>query len=117
MEFARFTLDTDKPELTVNGERVPGVTAVRVEMGVGMAAPTVIVQQHARVDRIEGVGVVHVEVPSPAGSDARSAVLAWLQSLDPEELEREALDRQGWGSGGLAADILVVLGALASEAL
>lgn len=61
---------------------------------------------------IEGEGAV--EVLQPPVDDARRIILAWLDNLDPVVIEQAALDRSGWGSASLAAEIINTLRHLAT---
>lgn len=58
---------------------------------------------------IEGEGVVTVTGADATEADLGPAVAAFLSALDPELIERAALDRQGFGSGSLVAEIFGVL--------
>jgi hypothetical protein len=51
-------------------------------------------------------GVAELEDPS-------AVIVGFLEQLDPTSIEQAALNRQGWGSGSLAAEILGVLRELA----
>lgn len=56
---------------------------------------------------IEGEGVVTIE-GAPPGDD-HQAILEFLDSIDPQTVEQEALNRQGWGDVLLTEKILEVL--------
>lgn len=108
----RLTADPAGSRLEVNGEEVRA-KAAQVTIAAG-EVPTVAVWQFAGEAVIEGQGIVQVMAD---GGSPKAALLEWLALLDPEELERQALDRQGWGSAGLAKDILQVIAELAEAQL
>lgn len=115
VDLASFQLDPDG-RVYVNGEELAGVASVRVDRVAGMPHPVVTITHHADVAPITGQGVVWVPV-ADTGPDPLAEVLRWLGALDPEQLEQQALDRQGWGSGSLAAEVLAVLADLARDQL
>lgn len=55
---------------------------------------------------IEGEGVLTV---TRAPDDQRQTVLELLDGLDAAEIEREAMNQQGWGSGPLAEQIIAII--------
>lgn len=114
MDHAQFSIDCARREVSVNGQPVPGVRRFRLEAGMA-EVPVLTVEQLGDAEPLEGTGVVQVVV----AGDVRGVVLDWLEHLDPETLEQQALDQQGWGSGrgSLAATILKVLGELAKAQL
>lgn len=112
MPLARFQLAADPTNgvaLVVNDQAVDGVRSVQFLAAPG-EVPQLVVTQHAEASELVGEGVVHVQ---HGASNAREYLLEWLDALDGAELERQALDRQGWGSGGLGTEILDVLKELA----
>lgn len=60
---------------------------------------------------LEGEGIVQVAGPEDGTQavDVKAAVLAWLDQVDPNELERAALDGMGWGTQTLAEAIVAKL--------
>lgn len=110
MALAHFVLDAQpgNQSLTVNGEPVPGVVQVQLLAREDEMPQLLIVQRGTLL--AEGDGIVRVQ---PEAASAKEYLLAWLAALDPEQLEQQALDSQGWGSAGLAKEILAELGKLA----
>lgn len=109
MALVRFELD-----LTPGGGRVvvdgvdvsDRVAGVRVDAGVDQI-PHVLLEL-AGEGTIEGVGVVETASTfDPAG------VVAFLEALDPESVEKAAGDGLGWGEGNYTVALLDYLKRLA----
>lgn len=56
---------------------------------------------------IEGEGVVTIQ-GAPPGDD-HQAILDFLDTVDAQTVEQEALNRQGWGDSSLTEKVLEVL--------
>lgn len=56
---------------------------------------------------IEGEGVV--TVTGAPGPDDQQAILGFLDAIDPQTVEQEALNRQGWSDRCLTATVIDVL--------
>lgn len=114
MGLARFQLDLQPgaQRIVVNDQEVADVVSVQVHAGAADVPHVVIVKRGEGT--IEGEGIVQVQ---PEVENAKAQVLAWLEALDGDQLERQALDQQGWGSGGLGNEILSVLKQLAEAQL
>lgn len=112
MALARFQLITEGTELrlAVNGEPVAGLASVQLIAAPGKVAQLV-VQQRGDV-LLEGEGVVHVQ---PEAVGARDLVLAWLDAIDPQQLERDALNTLGWGDETLPEAMVSMLRKLAEQ--
>lgn len=87
----------------VDGTRVADVASVAVKTSTD--EPTRLYLELTGAGTIEGDGIVHVVKPA-----IRAAVADWLAAIDPEELEKAALDRMsGFGGGSTGASMLEVL--------
>lgn len=64
---------------------------------------------------IEAEGVVTAITGAPT-ADLGAQIAAWLDTIDPAEIEQAALNRQGWGSRSLTSDLLAVLRERAADA-
>jgi hypothetical protein len=74
--------------LTVNGQVVQGITGLRIDAQPD-AVPTITVRQHAFTVRLAGQGVIEVIDPD---LDPVDSIVAFLDAIDPDELERQALE-------------------------
>lgn len=89
----------------LNGEELPGVTAVRVD-GIRDQTPLVTLQVRAAV-HVEGVGEIQA---GGLDADPLAELDAILADVDPETLDRHVLDNAGLGDvGGGAAEYLEAL--------
>lgn len=87
----------------IDGRPVAGVRSVAVKAEAGEA--TKVYVELTGEGTIEGEGIVHVVTPG-----SRSAVADFLAAIDPDELEKAALDRmRGFGGGSTGAAMLDVL--------
>lgn len=98
MPLAEYRIDTSdptSPKVEINGVPVVGYRRISVDVGAG-DVPVVFVELLGS-GVFEGEGVVQVK--SDVEPDLREALLAFFDNLDPQELERAMLARQG-GLGG-----------------
>lgn len=79
--------------IEVDGQPVKNVRSIAVKAEVGEA--TKLYVEMIGEGTIEGEGVVHV-----VRDDNRSTVADWLANIDPDELEKAALDHMGGLAGG-----------------
>lgn len=109
MSLARYQLTTDdngQTKLVVEGHDISAyVQRVTVDHRQGYPVPQVFVEGFG-VGDIEGVGQFFERV------EDSSSVVAFLQSVDPERLEREALETLGLESGGPASATEAILAKL-----
>lgn len=63
---------------------------------------------------VEGEGVV--TVTGAPTVDLPAQIRAWLDTIDPDDLQQAALARQGMGSRSITPDLLAVLHERAAEA-
>jgi hypothetical protein len=61
---------------------------------------------------IVGEGVVQIHGAPPA--DPGAVIVEFLDQVDPQALEAEALNRMGWGDGCQTAKVIELLRALAT---
>lgn len=74
-----------------------------VKAAVGEA--TKVYLEIAGTGAVEGDGIVHVVAPA-----SRATIADWLATIDPDELEKAALDRMsGLGGGSTGEAMLAVL--------
>jgi hypothetical protein len=103
--------DGSGAQVEVNGVDVAAhVGALRYEVQQGAHPLLTLFGPAAGV--IEGAGVVHVVTEQ----DAREMIRDFLSEIDPEELERRALERADFGSGNLTKIMLDVLASWADGA-
>ena len=90
-------------QIEVGGHPVTNVRSVAVKAEAGEA--TKLYLELVGDGTVEGDGIVHVVTPA-----SRDAVAVWLAAIDPDELEKAALDRMsGFGGGSTGAAMLEVL--------
>lgn len=88
------------PEVTVGGVPVPDVCSVAVKAEAGEATKLYLTLNGDGT--ITGDGIVHVVRDAPHG-----AVVDWLSQVDPDELEKAALDRMGGLGGGTTGEAVL----------
>lgn len=91
--------------VAVGGQDITqSITAAQVSFIAGLP-PRITLELRAKVDPkvIEGLGVVI------ANQHASEIIPAFLASIDPELLERECLEREGWAKSpvAIAVDVLI----------
>lgn len=99
----RLVLPAASPgaEIEVDGKPVTNAVSVAVKAEVGHV--TKLYLELVGDGTIEGEGIVHVVKPGPNVGE-------WLSHIDPDELEKAALDRMGGLDGGsTGAAMLAVL--------
>lgn len=104
----RVYLDATGPKsVLVNGvDVVDRVAEVGLKASPGQP-PELWLMHHGDLD-IEGEGVVKLvaEPTSNAGVDEEKAILAFLEAIDAEQLESDALEDLGLGEGNTTVAIL-----------
>lgn len=100
----RVYLDATGPKVvSIDGE---DVTARVAEVGLKArpgAPPELWLLHHGELD-LEGEGIV--KLVSEAASDATEGIVAFLEAIDPEQLEADTLEGCGFGDGNLTALML-----------
>lgn len=111
MGLANFNIDLDASgrasKIEINGTDVAQshrVASVAVQ-GRTNELPRVYLELSAE-GHIEGEGIVEVRLPA---EDDRSSIVDFLSSIDPEALEKEALDRVGFGDSSATPIMLQIL--------
>jgi hypothetical protein len=103
---ARIAISTDAvgfSSVEVNGRDVTDeVQGYRLESVQGQ--PSVVTLYASAAGAIEGEGIVQVQ-----SGDVGDAVAQFLSNVDPQELERVAIDRSGMGDGNLTKLMLETL--------
>jgi len=106
MSTARIAISTDPvgfSAVEVNGRDVTDeIQGYRLESVQGQ--PSVVTLYASAAGAIEGEGIVQVQA-----ADTGAAVTEFLSQIDPETLERAAIDRSGMGDGDLTKLMLAVL--------
>lgn len=113
MDHALFKISADdagRGQVVVNGDdvsRLVGAYSVTHQAG---KPPTLTLQLRPGVGDIEGVGIVQVV----KADDERNAILAFLDAVNPEELEQLTLAGLGMGEGSATPRMIEVLKGWAS---
>lgn len=94
-------------DITVDGHPVPAITAFRLEQATDEIARLTI-WQYAGAGRVEGDAIVYVV--DPDADNPTHVITDFLASIDPDQLERDALARADLG-GSVTAAILAQLAA------
>lgn len=113
MGLASFNIDLDAlgrdGKIEINGTDVARsmrVTSVAVQGRLG-ETPRVFLECVAE-GHIEGEGIVEVRLPA---EDDRASIIAFLEGVDPEALEKAVLEKSDWGSGsGMALALHILVG-------
>ena len=115
MPLATFDIRTtagEPADIEVNGKPLPeGLTALGLTLRTDGPVPqlTLVVSGEGR---IEGEGIVHVELQSE--EDYRGELRRIIEGLDPDELDRKALEQapslDSGPGGGYKAALLEMIG-------